>query len=69
MLDNAGIRYLYLDITESLGYLKKFLAIRDFSKAFDEIKEAGKIGLPALVINNGEEIVFDIENYDLEKLK
>lgn len=39
--------------------LKKFLKLRDTRKEFDEIKRLGKIGIPCIVINDGEKIIFD----------
>lgn len=48
--------------------LKEILAIRDRNDAFLPIKEAGAIGIPALVKNDGEEIHFDIETMDLSAL-
>jgi Glutaredoxin-related protein len=41
--------------------LKKFLKLRDNRPEFDEIKKAGKVGIPCIVINDGEEILFDVE--------
>ena len=38
--------------------LKKVLKYRDTSPVFDEIKAAGRMGLPCIVINSGEEILF-----------
>ena len=40
-------------------HLKKFLKIRDNRPEFDEIKKAGKVGLPCIVINDGEQVIFD----------
>jgi len=40
--------------------LKKFLKYRDNRPEFDEIKKAGRVGLPCIVINDGEKIVFDV---------
>lgn len=48
--------------------LKLFLNYRDNNPVFKEIKEAGRVGLPCLVIGNGEQIVFDVEQLDLEDL-
>ncbi len=48
--------------------LKKFLKYRDTSPEFDEIKAAGRVGLPCIVINGGEEIIFG-EPADLSVLK
>ena len=62
-LDKRGIKYLYLDITENLANLKKFLKFRENS-AFDFAKENGSIGIPAMVINDGEKIIFSIEEFD-----
>ena len=62
-LDKRGIKYLYLDITENLANLKKFLKFRE-NPAFDFAKENGSIGIPAMVINDGEKIIFSIEEFD-----
>ncbi len=67
-LDQAGVRYANIDIMESLGGLKRFMAIRDKSDAFLPIKEMGAIGIPALVKNDGEEVRFDIAAMDLSAL-
>ena len=39
--------------------LKMFLKYRDNYPEFDQIKESGQIGLPCIVVNDGEEIIFD----------
>lgn len=52
-LDKAGIEYEYLDLAESLLYLKEFLSIRDNSPVFSAVKEEGKIGIPCLVREDG----------------
>ena len=62
-LDKRGIKYLYLDIDENLANLKKFLIFRENS-AFDFAKKNGSIGIPAMVINDGEKIIFSIEEFD-----
>lgn len=69
MLEEAGIRFLYLDITGDLANLKKFLKLRDSHSEFDLIKENEKIGIPCLSINDGEEIILDFESLDLDELK
>jgi len=63
-----NINYLYLDITENMLNLKGFLKFRDNYEVFNEIKEKNRVGLPCVVVNNGEEIIFDIEE-NLDKLK
>ena len=45
--------------------LKQFLAYRDTRPEFDAIKEAGRVGLPCIVVNKGEKIYFELpENLD-----
>ena len=58
-LSQNNIKYAYLDITESMLYLKNFLKYRDNRSEFDEIKRKGSIGIPCTVINDGEKIIFD----------
>ena len=61
--DEREVKYLYLDITENLANLKKFLKFRE-DPAFDFAKENGSIGIPAMVVNDGEKIIFSIEEFD-----
>ena len=53
-LDRAGVEYEYLDFSDSLKHLKEFLAIRDSSNLFDPVREAGSIGIPCIVDENGK---------------
>jgi len=48
----AGVKFLFIDICESVGTLKKFLAIRDVSPAFAEVREKHRAGVPALVVDD-----------------
>lgn len=52
-LDEAGVAYEYLDFSESLKNLKEFLALRDKVEIFREVKEAGKIGIPCILREDG----------------
>ncbi len=52
-LDKAGVSYEYRSIAENLLYLKEFLAIRDKNEIFATVKEAGKIGIPCILEENG----------------
>lgn len=65
-LSQHNIKFLYLDISENMINLKRFLKYRDNSSEFEEIKKAGKVGLPCIVVNNGEEIIFDYEEFKIE---
>lgn len=52
-LDRSGVSYEYLDFSESLLHLKEFLALRDAEPVFRELKEAGKIGIPCILREDG----------------
>jgi len=67
-LNNNGIAYADLDITENLANLKLFLKYRDNSAAFDEIRKNGGIGIPCVMINDGEKFFFQNDPLDLEEL-
>lgn len=71
VMDESGVKFLYLDITENLANMKKFLKARDTMKEFDEAKELGNIGIPALILGNNEKAILDIEELKdyLESLK
>lgn len=58
-LSEKNIKYAYLDITDSMFNLKQFLKYRDNYSEFEEIKKKGSIGIPCIVINNGEKFIFD----------
>ncbi len=49
-------------------HLKNFLKYRDNNPVFEEIKKAGRVGLPCIVINDGEEILFEAPE-DLNTLR
>jgi len=61
-LDRAGVEYEYLDIGDSLKNLKEFLIIRDNSSLFDSVREAGSIGIPCIMEEDGT-IALDWEKY------
>ena len=70
-LEKAGIRFLYLDITSSLGFLKKYLALRENAPEFKPVIESGKLGLPCLAIGDNERLIFDeaeLDQYLAEEL-
>jgi len=48
-LERAGVPFLYLNISENLLYLKKFLKLRDENELFADIRKGGKIGIPCIV--------------------
>lgn len=52
-LDKAGISYAFLDFSSEVRNLKEFLKIRDGSALFDPAREAGSIGIPCIVKEDG----------------
>lgn len=68
-LSENGIKFIYLDITDSMLNLKRFLKYRDEAPEFKEVKEAGRVGVPCIIIDNGEKIVFDYNLLDTENIK
>lgn len=65
-LSNNGISFEYIDITDSMRNLKIYLSLRDTRPEFEEIKRAGRVGVPFIMINNGEKLIF--EKPDLNQL-
>jgi len=58
-LSNNGIDFEYIEITDSMRNLKIYLKLRDTRPEFDEIKKAGRVGIPFIMIDNGERFIFD----------
>ena len=54
LLDAHQIRYSYIDILDSLGKLKMFLKYRDSLPEFAKVKEHGGVGIPFILVNDGE---------------
>lgn len=67
-LSKNSINFVYMNISENLFNLKMFLKYRDNSPAFKEIKEKGRIGVPCIMINNGEKFFFSQDTLDLNEL-
>jgi len=68
-LSNQNIKFLYLDISENMLNIKTFLKYRDSAPEFIEIKKNGRVGLPCIVVNNGEKVIFDKELLNIEELR
>ena len=52
VLSENNIKYMYVDICESVGKLKSFLKIRDTAEECKEVLEQHRAGIPCLVIDN-----------------
>lgn len=63
-LSKNDVKFAYIDITESMLNLKMYLKYRDNRPEFEEIKKAGRVGIPLIVINDGEKLIFDKPDLD-----
>ena len=61
-LDQAGVPYVYLNISENLLFLKKFLKLRDENELFADIRKTGKIGIPCIQREDGS-ITFEWDEF------
>ena len=65
-LEELGITYKEVEVMSSLKNFKEFLFVRDTYTQFEGIRGNMKIGIPCLVISEGECI---LELSELTKLK
>ena len=68
-LSDNEVKFVYLDITENMLNLKLFLKYRDNALEFKDVKESGRVGLPCIVINHGEQIILDHTTVNIDNLK
>lgn len=52
-LEKAGVEFVYLNISESLLFLKQFLKLRETKEVFAPIKARGQIGIPCILDEDG----------------
>lgn len=52
-LKRAKVAFEFCDFGDSLLHLKEFLKIRDEDQQFNEVREKGSIGIPAIVKEDG----------------
>jgi glutaredoxin-related protein len=67
VLLEKNIPFEYIEITESIGNLKKFLKLRDTMKGFELAKRSHSVGVPALVI--GDKVILNITNRVITSLE
>lgn len=68
-LSENNIEYKYIDITSSMLNLKIFLKFRDIDPFFDPIKKVGRVGIPTIMINNGEKFLEGSTDLNLDELR
>ena len=64
-LDAHAIRYSYIDIMDSLGKLKMFLKYRDTLPEFQDVRRNNSVGIPFILVNDGEWISLDPPSAEL----
>ena len=52
VLSENNVKYLYVDICESVGKLKLFLNIRDTAQAMEDVRREHRAGIPCMVIDD-----------------
>lgn len=60
--DHTNIELDYRNITENTAILKEFLSYRDHDEIFAPVKEAGKIGIPFFILEDGTK-TFEISDF------
>lgn len=63
VLRRYGIEIEYIDITASMKNMKEFARLRDSREEFAPIKENGKMGVPAFLLDD-ESITFDVHELE-----
>ncbi|AWI50089.1 hypothetical protein EXH44_07385 [Actinobacillus indolicus] len=56
-LNRLGVEFEALDMAGDRANFKAFLKLRDTHPAFDEAKKNSYIGIPALVLENGDVVL------------
>ena len=51
--DRAGVGYEFHEFEKDLSHLRDFLKLRDSSPLFDSVREAGGIGIPCILREDG----------------
>jgi glutaredoxin-related protein len=54
-----NVKFAYIDITENMTALKAFVNYRESRPEFKAVKERGGLGVPCIVVNNGEKIIVE----------
>lgn len=60
--DHTSIELDYRNITEKISTLKEFLYYRDHDEIFAPIKEAGKVGIPFFILEDGTK-TFEVSDF------
>lgn len=66
VLNEKGVEVEFFNLSEDLSALKKYLHYRETETMYDEVRKNGGIGIPLLILEDGEK-TFDV-NEVLEKI-
>ncbi len=70
VLSQNAIEFEYVDITSGMKPLKEFLKLRDTLKLYAEIRGAGRVGIPMIAVDDGDQAEYYLElPTDLSVLK
>lgn len=67
-LKGRGADFMYLEFSENIANLKRFLKLRDSEAIFEEVKKEGKVGVPCFKLSDGtltlslEEVLAKLDN-------
>ncbi len=64
LMATTGLSYEKINITGSIPALKRFLAYRENLPGFAPIKRDNYVGVPLLVVNGGDLLLFDFDDTD-----
>ena len=54
VLSQKNVKFAFVDVTGSIGNLRKFLKVRDTYPVFEAMREQGRVGLPTLFVDGPE---------------
>ncbi|SUB74925.1 glutaredoxin domain-containing protein [Peptoniphilus indolicus] len=66
--ENSSLDYKIIDITESMANLKAFLKYRDKDSFFNSIKANCQVGVPSIMVGDGEKFYSFSSELDLKNL-
>lgn len=66
-LKEKNVEFEFVNISESLEGLKKYLSIRETNKIYENVRKAGGIGIPCFELEDGT-VTLDLEMV-MSKLK
>lgn len=55
-LSQNQVEFTYVEITESMSNLRAFLMLRDNHPTLAEARTGGRVGIPCVVVNDGEKV-------------